>query len=439
MPLPSSPHCEPTTTTFVIQLFLLPAENRTPAQTRASIKLCFWESDPVVTADWAFYVTNQQPAVYFPWEKADYRSQKTRKNALASHSLYLPRHRDPLLGRQLRRRQTCSRPYQPDDADLSALVPRRRAHRLDIRAATEEGLARGEEKPAAAPLLRRHRLYTLQRHALLGGAIYDGDQRRHRASRHSDADLPVEFLLFPHRHLAGAMSRLRHDATGRGADGRPWPPRHAAAVAAQPRRRADADRHCRLCALHHLPALETDGRLAHADGLPRPRRHAHFASAASLGDRPRRCAVAGPSRLEHHLLYGDLPLIAGADPLYQRRRGYRRQPRRSLHQSRAGVRNTPLCRTDRRKASVLSYGSPDADARRHRNRRKGPAESVRPHRACLTSGLELNQAPASSRRRRVSAGSPGPVRDTSALSRTPAEGACFRQARSPRDFRREYR
>jgi hypothetical protein len=39
--------------------------SRAPAQTRASIMLCFLESDPVVAGDWAFYVTNQTPPGYF--------------------------------------------------------------------------------------------------------------------------------------------------------------------------------------------------------------------------------------------------------------------------------------------------------------------------------------------------------------------------------------
>ncbi|MGO7428864.1 hypothetical protein ACCT09_56445, partial [Rhizobium ruizarguesonis] len=69
-------------TTFVIQLFLLPARNRAPAQTRASIKLCFLESDPVVTADWAFYVTNQQPTGYFPSQNAARRSRKDGRTLL---------------------------------------------------------------------------------------------------------------------------------------------------------------------------------------------------------------------------------------------------------------------------------------------------------------------------------------------------------------------
>ncbi|EGE58021.1 hypothetical protein RHECNPAF_3500075 [Rhizobium etli CNPAF512] len=309
-------------------------------------------------------------------------------NALASHGLYLPRHRHPLLGRQLRRRQARGRPYQPDDAHLPALVSCRCADRADLGAATQEGLADRQEKSAAAAVLRGHRLHPLQRHAVLGGAVYDGDQCRHRAGRHSHADLPAEFRLFPHRHFVGAMLRLCNHAGGRGADRRPWRPRHAAAAAAQPGRRADADRDRRLFALHDLPALETAGRLANADGLPGLCRHADIAAAPPLGGRPRRGAMARSGRLGHHSLHGDLPLAAGADSLHQGRRGNRRQPGRPVHQSGAGIRNPALRRLGRRDAAVLPYGLAGPDARRHRHRRKRPSESVGSNGARLAGGLD---------------------------------------------------
>src|SRR5262249_6877896 len=89
LPLPSSPHCEPTTTTFVIQLFLFPAENPRPAQTRASIKLCFSECDPVVLPDSAFYVTNQPNWRYSrsnPYKPAENRRRNVTNLQLIAYA-----------------------------------------------------------------------------------------------------------------------------------------------------------------------------------------------------------------------------------------------------------------------------------------------------------------------------------------------------------------